>query len=48
MLRPYLIFVSFPGKAWKWHFGGSASICNAAEAEPPALHSWLKARNEAF
>jgi hypothetical protein len=37
--------VSFPGKAWKCHFGG-ASVDNAAEAEPPELHSWLKARNE--
>jgi hypothetical protein len=37
--------VSFPGFAWKCHFGG-ASIRNAAEAEPPALHSWLKAKNE--
>jgi hypothetical protein len=40
------ISASFPGFAWKCHFGGSASISNAAEAEPPELHSWLKARNE--
>jgi hypothetical protein len=35
-------FLALPGKC---HFGG-ASIGNAAEAEPPELHSWLKARNE--
>jgi hypothetical protein len=39
-------FVSFPGFAWKCYFRGSASIGNAAEAEPPDLHSWLKAGNE--